>query len=92
MLLGTDDVVYFRVPDDMTAERSVAMWGDPSNNNDFDIYVRCNAPPTPTVWDYRGYSVGAQEFLHLPQYGCPVPPLFLLSAHAECDFARIFAV
>lgn len=69
VLLGTGDVIYFQVagtqgPDHYT----FALWGDyPNdydNNLDFDLYARCGAPPTPTAWDFRGYSSDTNEFIH----------------------------
>jgi hypothetical protein len=32
--------------------------------------MRCNADPTPSTWDYRGYSANAEEFIHTSVDAC----------------------
>jgi hypothetical protein len=82
VLLGTGDVAYFNVPVGSaksgdtcsSAHDTFAMWGGPNggpNGVDFDLYVRCNAQPTNTQWDYRGFSSDPQEFIHATTDTCP---------------------
>lgn len=79
VLLGPNDVAYFTVPVGSakpgdtcsSAHDTFALWGDPTPGNDFDLYVRCGAEPTPTQWDYRGYSSDSQEFVHATTATCP---------------------
>jgi hypothetical protein len=77
VLLGAGDVAYFKVPVGSakvgdtcsTAHDTFAMWADP--NVDFDLYVRCNAQPTDSQWDFRGWSADPQEFIHATTDTCP---------------------
>jgi len=77
-LLGTNDVVFLQIPAgwDLPTlsglHQTVALWPqDPQTTADFDLYVRCNAKPTPTVFDARSSSRTSQEFLHLRPEDCP---------------------
>ncbi len=79
VLLGAGDVAYFsasvgsRKNGDTCslAHDTFALWADPSLPNDFDMYVRCGAQPTPTQYDYVGYSNDNQEFVHATTANCP---------------------
>lgn len=77
-LLGDNDVVFLQVPAGWESSgakdlhQTVALWPqDPQASADFDLYIRCNAKPTPTVFDAQGISPFAQEFLHLQPEDCP---------------------
>ncbi|MFL6198156.1 MAG: hypothetical protein ACJ76J_03170 [Thermoanaerobaculia bacterium] len=77
-LLGTNDVIFLQIPAGSEPSgatdlhQTVAIWPqDPQLAADFDLYVRCNARPTPTAFDFRGFSRTAQEFLHLRPDDCP---------------------
>jgi hypothetical protein len=67
VLLGGDDVVYFRFPVGSTkagdqcssAHDTFALQGDPNREtllNDFDLYVRCGSLPTPDTFTARDYN------------------------------------
>lgn len=71
VLLAQNDVVYARVASDTPASgthQTVALWTAPSV--DADLYVRCNAYPTPTVYDYRDFRGGTSSFIHIPANQC----------------------
>jgi len=65
ILFGDGDVVYLRIVD--SDHYGVVLWGDASNTAgaDFDLYARCGALPTNTIFDQRGFRVGQQEILDL---------------------------
>lgn len=73
VLLGNGDTIYGTIPiAPNNGKQSIALWGP--SNADFDVYVRCNALPTVSVWDYRAYSADSQEVLILPRPGaCTYP-------------------
>jgi hypothetical protein len=58
------------------------MWGAPTPGNDFDLYVRCGALPTPTQWDFRGFSSDTQEFVHATTASCPCGSTWYVAVHA----------
>jgi hypothetical protein len=90
VLLGTNDVVYFTVPvgsmksgdSCSSAHDTFALWGDPTPGNDFDLYVRCGAQPTPLQYDYRGFSSDTQEFVHATTASCPCGSQWHIAVHA----------
>lgn len=69
LLLGSNDVVYARIASSASAHITIAMKGDTSNGQDFDLYARCNQLPTPSAFDYRALS-GQNEFIHIPAGFC----------------------
>jgi hypothetical protein len=79
VLLGTNDVVFFTASVGSTkagdacssAHDTFALWGDSTVGNDFDLYVRCNALPTPDNWTFKGFSSDTQEFVHADNGTCP---------------------
>jgi hypothetical protein len=61
VLQAADDVVYLRVPAGPSGTRlSLALWAS-TGTNDFDLYARCGAPPTPSSFDLVGFSGNSQE-------------------------------
>jgi hypothetical protein len=70
-LLGTSDVVYAKFTPPASAHSTVALWpaDDGSASNDFDIFARCGALPTPSAFDTSATSGNSQEFLHLGACG-----------------------
>lgn len=82
VLLGDGDTVYTAISiEPGVGKQSLALWG--SSLTDFDIYVRCNAVPTPTAWDFRGYSSNSQELLILPRPGgCTYPGTWYVAIHS----------
>lgn len=44
--------------------------GEKDNTFDFDIYIKCNAFPTPTSYDYRPYLESAFEYIETPNDYC----------------------
>lgn len=79
VLLGNNDVVYMKYYPPADRDATVALWG---TGPDIDLYVRCDALPTPTQWDYRGFSWNAQEFVHVPANQCPAGHPLYVAAHA----------
>jgi hypothetical protein len=79
VLLGTSDVVYLAFGAGISdgsnfnnLHQTIALWPDEAAAaSDFDLYVRCNAKPTPSAYDMVGFSSSAKEFLHLDPAGCP---------------------
>lgn len=82
VLLGTNDVVYLQAPVSCGQENSIAMWGDPASGNDFDVYARCNALPTPTTYDHATLEAGSQEFRPMPSSGCTCPGTWYFAVHS----------
>lgn len=69
VLLGTNDVVYLRFAGDTTYHQPITLWDDVgSAGNNFDLYERCGALPTPTSYDARANSADSQEYLDVS--GC----------------------
>lgn len=64
ILLGTNDVVYLKFAATSTNHYSITLWDDMEGaGNDFDLYGRCGSLPTPTQYDWRGYSTDSQEYI-----------------------------
>jgi hypothetical protein len=90
VLLGTNDVVRFTMPVGSTksgdtctkAHDTFALIGDTSPGNDFDLYVRCGADPTPTQWDFRGFSSLPQEYIHATNVTCPCGSSWHVAVHS----------
>jgi hypothetical protein len=69
VLLGTNDVVYLQFAGDTAHHQPVTLWDDAgSAGNNFDLYERCGAVPTPTVFDARANSSDSQEYIDVS--GC----------------------
>lgn len=85
LLLDTNDVVYFWQPVAGSTKRSnMALWGTPATGRDFDLYVRCNAMPTYSAWDYRGFSSDVYEFLTWQEPGsCTSPGTWYIAVHSH---------
>lgn len=69
VLLGTNDSIFFQTPVVSGQNVNVILTG--TNSTDFDLYARCNATPTKTVYTARSYSGDSNEFLSLPSGWCP---------------------
>ena len=85
VLLGQDDVVYFSFPTESAAPANhgtLALWGDTTSPNDFDLYIRCNAIPTPTQYDQAGWRIGPKEFMHFSDSSCTYPGIWYVAVHA----------
>lgn len=98
VLLGTDDIVYVRFPNGSQksgetcslAHDTFAVQGDASPGNDFDLYVRCGALPTPSTFDVRDFSSPTQfppghtvntSFIHAPT-SCPCGTPWYVAIHS----------
>lgn len=68
VLLGTDDVVYLQFTASASNHYPVTLWEDTSAGHDFDLYARCGALPTPTQYDWIGFSGNDQEYVDIT--GC----------------------
>ena len=82
VLLATHDVVYMHMPTGPSNRfQNLAMWGPAGA--DFDMYVRCNAVPTATTYDFRVNSAGTQEFTSWAQPGlCTYPGTWYIAIHS----------
>lgn len=69
LLLGDNDTVYFKFAAQSSLEHSIALWGP--DGTDFNLYLRCNALPTPSTYNYRARSFGnSDEYLRTWTGGC----------------------
>lgn len=63
-LQGPNDVVYLRIPSGPVGTRlRVALWGNGTSGQDFDLYARCGQLPTPNFFDWRSFSGDSDEFM-----------------------------
>lgn len=69
ILLGTNDSIFFQIPVVSGQNTNLLLAG--TNNTDFDLYARCNAVPTKTVFTAASGSGDSNEFLSLPSSSCP---------------------
>lgn len=71
LLLGPNDVVYFRVAASAATADSVVLWGTPAQGSrNYNLWARCNALPTPTAYTAASIQSGTHEYLHLEQGTC----------------------
>lgn len=82
VLLGPKDTVYATIPvGPSTRKQSISLWGPPGT--DFDVYLRCNAAPTPSAWDVRGFSGDSQETIVFQQPGgCTYPGTWYIAINS----------
>jgi hypothetical protein len=92
ILLGQNDTVYTSYhPWNNTNDITVALWPNAPGVNDIDLYVRCDALPTVTQYDYAGLSYDAQEFVHIPAGQCPYGHTLYIAVNAfDQSFAASF--
>jgi hypothetical protein len=65
-------VVSFAASSTAGEHQTISLWpGSTSPGADFDLYARCNAMPTTSVFDARGFSSAPMEHLHLDSAACP---------------------
>ena len=69
VLLGSGDSIFFQIPSVSGQNTNLLLAG--ANTTDFDLFARCNAMPTKTVYTARSYSGDSNEFLSLPSNSCP---------------------
>jgi len=82
LLLGTNDHVDLTVPSTPSGtNRNLMMWH--SSGRNFNVYVRCNAMPTPTTFDFAGLSTDVKEFLSLAPSFCPFPGTWNIVVHSN---------
>lgn len=83
-LLGAGDTTYYqysRASTENGNENSVVLYNS-SPGSDFDIYVRCNARPTQTTFDFGTPFAGSDEFLVLPANYCPGPSSIFIAVNS----------
>jgi hypothetical protein len=81
VLLGNGDVVLFKAPALPAGQKlNVILWG--GTGADFDLYVRCNAWPTQSTFDYLGFSGNSQEFLSFDGSACTSPGTWYIAVHS----------
>ena len=70
--MGLNDTIFLYSPSFTYggAEQSVVLFGPTATGVDFDLYVRCNAIPTPTAYDFTSQSPNRNEMVHLPSGSC----------------------
>lgn len=78
ILTGTNDTVYMSVPLPSSGDvkTTLALFTEAAGE-DFDLYVRCNALPTPDIWNYRGFGSTSQEFVTIPPGTCPGQTMYV---------------
>ena len=66
LLLANDDIAYFALPGGATPgfHQTVALTA-PDADADFDVYVRCGAYPTTSLYDFASRSSSNQEFIDI---------------------------
>lgn len=87
MLLGAGDFLTFKYDNDLAGTGSiVAIWAnDIDGFARYDIYARCNAPPTHDVYDYSTVD-DPQTFrqaLLLRSNKCTIPGTWYITVHQE---------
>lgn len=91
VLLGANDVVYtWRNAGPAGTRLHLALWG-PITGSDFDLYARCNALPTPSAWDLRGYSSDTNEFVFGGTDQC-VGGIWYIAVHAYSGVGQFHVV
>lgn len=76
LLLGTNDVVYIQAKSwGQVYHSSLTLEGDQTPGNQYDLFVRCNAQPTPTAYDFVAFAPGTQQHIHLPLNYCSLGQL-----------------
>jgi hypothetical protein len=68
VLLGSTDTVYLQFSATSTNHYPIALWEDGGGGHDFDLYARCGALPTPTQYDWIGFSGNDEEYIDVT--GC----------------------
>lgn len=76
VLLGDSDTVRLSFPRRANLEYSLVLTRAAAGV-DFDIYVRCNAQPTQTAWDYGTPYVGNDEHIIMPASYCPTGTVYV---------------
>jgi hypothetical protein len=91
VLLGTNDVVWMHVPVGPSGQtRNLVLWG---TGQDFDIYVRCNALPSATAFDFVGNSGNSQEFrTWVEPGGCTYPGTWYIAVHSYAGSGQFSVV
>lgn len=71
VLLGTNDVVFLAAHSwGQVYHSTVVLEGDQALGNRYYLFVKCNAQPAPTVYDYVSYANSTQQSIHLPLNYC----------------------
>jgi len=71
VLLGTNDVVYINANSwGQVYHTSLVLEGDQTPGNKYYLYIRCNAPPTGSAFDYVSFAASTQQHIHLPLNYC----------------------
>lgn len=90
VLLATNDVVMFKTPVRPPGQKlNLALSG---NVGDFDLYVRCNAFPTPMNFDHRGFSGNSQEFLSFDGTACTYPGTWYIAVNSYASSGQFTLV
>jgi len=77
VLLGNNDTVYYKIANLGAGQHQWVALKGPAGA-DFDLYARCGSLPTPTQYNFRGFSVNAQEFIDIP----PTCPLLYIAVNS----------
>lgn len=83
VLLGSDDIVYMALPGGSTPgfHQTLAMWA-PGADADFDVLVRCGAPPTAGLYDFASRTTSNQEFIHFSDANRTCSSQWYVGVHA----------
>ncbi len=68
LLLKKDDVIFVKVPASSTDPHKVlTLWREINSSNNFVAYGRCNADPTPSIYDFRSNTTSTNtKLVHFP--------------------------
>jgi hypothetical protein len=71
ILLAQDDVVNFRVAGAHSGNSlNISLWGPPGANRDVDLYVRCAAQPTPSIYTAASLGASTYEYVRVSATQC----------------------
>lgn len=85
VLISPEDFVDYAMPAPGAGiNTSLVLWqAQPELGDNFDIYMRCNAYPTPTAYDFATRGLAAsQEYLLAGAGSCPAPGTWYVTVHA----------
>lgn len=76
-LLAASDTVYLQNTSLAGLSDHIGIALDASGSKDFDLYVRCNALPTPSTYDYRSFGSDATEYVHIGANYCAAGTIYV---------------
>lgn len=87
VLLGTNDVVYFKFPAAPTGSPTrlvnIVLTGQAATGFNPNLYVRCGALPTPTTFTEASLSADRLEFAQITTNECAAPSDLWIAVHSQ---------